>query len=42
MENAPGRFLAAGFRKPHMPWRFPRAFLKYYLRARIIMIETLA
>eukprot|EP01050_Picozoa_sp_SAG11_P002500 SAG11_NODE_128_length_15542_cov_6.432105_2_plen_645_part_00 len=23
-------FLAAGFRKPHMPWRFPKRFLQYY------------
>ncbi len=23
-------FLAAGFRKPHMPWRFPKSFLQYY------------
>merc|ERR1711968_211979 len=23
-------FLAAGFRKPHMPWRFPEPFLSHY------------
>ena len=23
-------FLAAGFRKPHMPWRFPKSFLQLY------------
>eukprot|EP01050_Picozoa_sp_SAG11_P028845 SAG11_NODE_7881_length_1085_cov_1.356998_2_plen_163_part_01 len=30
--HATGRpfFLAAGFRKPHMSWRFPASFLDYY------------